>query len=305
MTVENMAKTFIEKPTVWTWHDLWPVTGHCTHPLNCARWDLGCGSCPSLGSSLPVYWDRTDKERFRKDQVFSKTPMNIHITTDWMKGQIDSKIESWNAKVYQFPFGIDTSFFRPNKNLAARKLLSIDEDTFVIAARSTDDERKGFKELVEAIDLVQQSGRKVLLLSLQKQGLVEKYSKNINSIELPWTNDLENMSLFYEAADLFAMPSSIESFGMMALEAMSSGVPVISISDTAVSEVVGCQELEVRVDNLVEGMTQRILWSFDNRDNLEKLAVQARSRAENIFSLDDYLTNLRNMYEEVIRDSKS
>jgi glycosyltransferase involved in cell wall biosynthesis len=299
MTVENMAKVFQVKPTVWTWHDLWPLTGHCTLPLNCARWDLGCGSCPSLDSSLPVYWDRTDKERSRKEMLFSKTPMNIHITTDWMRGQIEKKISNWNAKVFQFPFGIDTKVFSPKPELNARDILGIDKDTFVVAARSTDDARKGFKELVQAIEQVRKTGRKILLLCIQKQGLVAKYSKEVESIELPWTNDLSNLGIFYEAADLFAMPSSVESFGMMALEAMSSGVPVITVGETASSEVVECPELEVSLDDLVGQIANRITWAIDKKEQFNELGVRARLRAEKAFSLDDYLSNLRSMYEEV------
>src|SRR5690349_9921563 len=26
------------KPSIWTWHDPWPMTGHCIYPLNCERW---------------------------------------------------------------------------------------------------------------------------------------------------------------------------------------------------------------------------------------------------------------------------
>jgi glycosyltransferase involved in cell wall biosynthesis len=299
MTVENMAKVFEVKPAVWTWHDLWPLTGHCTLPLNCTRWDLGCGSCPSLDSSLPVYWDRTDKERSRKELLFSKTPMNIHITTDWMRGQIEKKVSNWNAKVFQFPFGIDTGVFRPKPELDARSILGIDKDVFVVAARSTDDARKGFKELVQAIEQVRKTGRNVLLLCIQKQGLVEKYSKEVKSIELPWTNDINNLGTFYEAADLFAMPSSVESFGMMALEAMSSGVPVIAASNTAASEVTASPELEVDLHDLVGELAKRITWAVDNKMQLEEIGVRARFRAENIFSLDDCLSNLRSMYEEV------
>ena len=299
MTVENMAKVFEVKPAVWTWHDLWPLTGHCTLPLNCARWDIGCGSCPSLDSSLPVYWDRTDKERSRKELLFSKTPMNIHITTDWMRGQIEKKVSNWNAKVFQFPFGIDTGVFRPKPELDARSILGIDKDVFVVAARSTDDARKGFKELVQAIEQVRKTGRNVLLLCIQKQGLVEKYSKEVESIELPWTNDINNLGTFYEAADLFAMPSSVESFGMMALEAMSSSVPVIAASNTAASEVTASPELEVDLHDLVGELAKRITWAVDNKMQLEEIGVRARFRAENIFSLDDYLSNLRSMYEEV------
>ena len=299
MTVENMAKVFEVKPAVWTWHDLWPLTGHCTLPLNCTRWDLGCGSCPALDSSLPVYWDRTDKERSRKELLFSKTPMNIHITTNWMRGQIEKKVSTWNAKVFQFPFGIDTGVFRPKPELDARSILGIDKDVFVVAARSTDDERKGFKELVQAIEQVRKTGRKILLLCIQKQGLVAKYSRDVESIELPWTNDINNLGTFYEAADLFAMPSSVESFGMMALEAMSSGVPVITVGKTAASEVAECPELEVHLDDLVGRLAKTITWAVDNRIQLGELGVRARFRAETVFSLDDYLSNLRSMYEEV------
>lgn len=302
MTVENMAKVFTVKPAVWTWHDLWPLTGHCTLPLNCPRWDKGCGSCPSLHSSLPVYWDRTDKEKFRKETLFSKTPMNIHITTDWMRSQIESKVANWNATVFQFPFGIDTSVFRPKSEIDARSILGIDKDTFVVAARATDDERKGFREIVQAIEQVQKTGRKVLLLSLQQQGLVSKYSKEVESIELPWTNELNHLGVFYEAADLFAMPSSIESFGMMSLEAMASGVPVVTVSQTASSEVARCPELEVEIGDLVEGLAQKITWAIDNKPKLQELGSQSRLRAEEHFSLKKYLQNLKGMYEEVARD---
>ncbi len=298
MTVENMAKVFEVKPAVWTWHDLWPLTGHCTAPLNCPRWDLGCGSCPSLDSSLPVYWDRTDKERSRKELLFSKTPMNIHITTNWMRAQIEKTISNWNVRVFQFPFGIDTLVFRPKPEINARSVFGIDDETFVVAARSTDDEQKAFREIVQALERVRRTGRKVLLLSLQQQGLVSKFSKEVESIELPWTNDLNNLGLFYEAADLFLMPS-VESFGMMTLEAMSSGVPVVTLHKTASSEVAKCPELEVVFDDLIGSLAQKITWAIDNRSKLNEIRNQGISRATDHFSLRTYLQNLKTMYEQV------
>jgi glycosyltransferase involved in cell wall biosynthesis len=136
------------------------------------------------------------------------------------------------------------------------------------------------------------------LLSLQQQGLVSKFSKEVESIELPWTNDLNNLGLFYEAADLFLMPS-VESFGMMTLEAMSSGVPVVTLHKTASSEVAKCPELEVVFDDLIGSLAQKITWAIDNRSKLNEIRNQGISRATDHFSLRTYLQNLKTMYEQV------
>jgi glycosyltransferase involved in cell wall biosynthesis len=98
------------------------------------------------------------------------------------------------------------------------------------------------------------------------------------------------------------MPSSVESFGMMALEAMSSGVPVITVGNTAASEVTECPELEVHLDDLVGHIANLITWAIDNRTQLNELGLRARARAEAKFSLEDYLGNLKNMYDNVASD---
>jgi glycosyltransferase involved in cell wall biosynthesis len=86
---------------------------------------------------------------------------------------------------------------------------------------------------------------------------------------------------------------------MMALEAMSSGVPVVTVRKTAASEVTECPELEVHLDGLVGQIANRITWALDNKVQLRELGIRARARAEANFSLGDYLGNLKNMYEQV------
>jgi glycosyltransferase involved in cell wall biosynthesis len=88
----------------------------------------------------------------------------------------------------------------------------------------------------------------------------------------------------------------------MALEAMSSGVPVVTIGNTAASEVAVCPELEVHLDDLVGQIANRITWAIDNKEQLKELGVRARERAEAKFSLEQYLGNLKNMYEQVASD---
>jgi glycosyltransferase involved in cell wall biosynthesis len=247
-----------------------------------------------------VVWDRTKKERKRKLDVFSNTPLNIHVTTNWMREKVAARTVGWNARIFQFPFGIDTSTFQPGGRNLARDFFGIEDDVFVVTARATDDERKGFVELVRALDDVVASGRRVLLLTLQQQGLVSKHSTNVESLELPWTNDLNHLAMFYQAADVFVMPSSAETFGMMALEAMACGTPVITVAGTATSEVVACNPLEVSSQLLTESLRKKLAWTIDNSEKLLVFGAESRKRALESFSLDSYLENLRTMYSKVL-----
>jgi glycosyltransferase involved in cell wall biosynthesis len=83
---------------------------------------------------------------------------------------------------------------------------------------------------------------------------------------------------------------------------MSSGVPVVTVGNTAASEVTECPELEVHLDDLVGQIANRLTWALDNRVQLRELGDRARVRAEANFSLGDYLGNLKNMYEQVASD---
>jgi glycosyltransferase involved in cell wall biosynthesis len=89
---------------------------------------------------------------------------------------------------------------------------------------------------------------------------------------------------------------------MMALEAMSSGVPVITVGNTATSEVAALPELEVDINDLVGQLANRITWAIDNKSKLRELSVRASARAESNFSLEKYLGELKSMYEQVISD---
>lgn len=302
ITLNSIRRIASAKPTVWTWHDFWPITGHCISPVGCPRWDKGCGSCPALDIPIEVKSDRTRQERARKERIFSSAALNIHVSTKWMRNQVESKINNWNSRIFQFPFGVDNQIFQPSDKRAAKKSFGIDEDAFVIAARATTDETKGLKELILALEKVVATGRKVTVLTVQQEGLVKKISKSVPNVELAWTNNVDRLNYFYNAADVFAMPSKAETFGMMALEAMACGVPPITVNNTATREVANCIELEVTPENLVEDLAQKISWCFDNPETLRMLGQTARERAVTNYSLDSYFSNLRSMYEAVIRD---
>ena len=44
---------------VWTLHDTWALTGHCSYNYDCGRWETGCGKCPILEEYPEIKVDTT------------------------------------------------------------------------------------------------------------------------------------------------------------------------------------------------------------------------------------------------------
>ena len=55
-------------PLVWTFHDCWPMTGHCTHFVvaGCRQWKVQCMSCPQLQCYPCCYTKGNVKENYLK-----------------------------------------------------------------------------------------------------------------------------------------------------------------------------------------------------------------------------------------------
>ena len=73
------------KPTVWTIHDPFALTGHCVHPFDCTKWQSGCGDCPSLEIPFEIKKDSTainwemKRIAFQNSQMtFLSSPMSIN-----------------------------------------------------------------------------------------------------------------------------------------------------------------------------------------------------------------------------------
>ena len=217
-----------KKPTVWTWHDPWPMTGHCIYPLQCRRWQVGCGSCPDLTLPFPMKTDRTAEQFSWKERVYSETRAEIVVASRWM---LEMAKQSPLAKHFNFsliPFGLDLNVYKPGDKQAARARLGVLPDLPVIFIRASATPFKGLLEFVDALKALSPD-RRMCILVVQETGHFEKLADRHQILEFGWTNDEALLSDLYAACDFFAMPSKAEAFGLMAIEAMACGRPVLSL----------------------------------------------------------------------------
>lgn len=106
-------------------------------------------------------------------------------------------------------------------------------------------------------------------------------------------------------SDLFLMPSSSESFGLAALEAMACHVPVISTNTGGLPELNrhGVSGFLSDIGD-VEDMAKNALYILEDCDRLLKFKEAAYKRAQE-FDISKILPMYENYYEEVIRQSQN
>lgn len=103
------------------------------------------------------------------------------------------------------------------------------------------------------------------------------------------------------AADLLLLPSEKESFGLVALEAMSCGIPVIGSTAGGIPEVVTHGETGCLANvGDVETMAQSALSLLCDKDKYQRFAKAARKTAETRFHVRDKVGEYEDVYRRAL-----
>jgi glycosyltransferase involved in cell wall biosynthesis len=293
-----------EKPTVWTWHDPWPLTGHCIYPMDCTKWEGGCGGCPDLDRAFTIAKDRTREIRIEKKEVINKK-FTLHVASNWFADFINSDSRSNPPIPTVLPFGLKQNWAGSLKKESARKLLGIHEQNFVIGFRNVDEPQKNV-ELVRSAMRILPTNSKITFLTIQNTGTLEEFKNKFEIVEIPWTNDNSLINQFFSSLDLFLMPSRWETFGFMALEAMSYGVPVVGLKSTATSEICHLQENGYLLsDNTGYALTEAIKQAFEHEFERRERGERSLNYVVNNRNYNTFLNELVGVYRKTIKDFSS
>lgn len=118
-----------------------------------------------------------------------------------------------------------------------------------------------------------------------------------------FTGVTEEVNSLLRTADLFLLPSQMEGFGLAALEAMASGVPVIASDVGGLREVVQHGEtgfLESVGDT--KTMAEDAVTLLTDREMYEDFCKAARERASDLFDYRDIIPQYEALYESVLEN---
>lgn len=116
--------------------------------------------------------------------------------------------------------------------------------------------------------------------------------------------DQDTLQYYYSAADVVVVPSHYESFGMVALEAMASGTPVVASETGGLAYLVKDGETGYHVPaGNPQALAQRLVQILENDDLRAQLGVQAAEYAKE-FSWTIIVDQILEMYAGVLAENQ-
>lgn len=215
-----------EVKVVWSHQDCWAFTGHCVHFLiaKCDRWKTRCYDCPNIKEYPQSYFfDRSKEEYAYKKKLFCSLDNMVIVTpTKWLENLMR---ESFFCKyrVVNIENGIDTHVFRERKSDVRSKLLI--EGKFVILGVAFS---WGFRKGLDVFSKLQEKLNSDYTIVLV--GVNDKMKATLPDeiITVKRTETLEELAEIYTCADVFVNPTREETCGLVNIEALSCGTPVIT-----------------------------------------------------------------------------
>lgn len=163
--------------------------------------------------------------------------------SDMMKKLLINKGKILPSKIEILPNFIFPENFNINKiekRKFFREAYNISPDTFVVGYASRIIQRKGWETFFDSLNDLKQKNITVILAGSGKDG--EKLKKMLRnsdfSVDVKYIGYVSEMDKFYAGIDCFVISSWWEPFGLTALEAQASGVPIVASDIPGLTEVV-------------------------------------------------------------------
>jgi D-inositol-3-phosphate glycosyltransferase len=160
----------------------------------------------------------------------------IIVATEQEKEDLGHYYDALPEKVGVVPCGVNMELFRPMDKTDARRTLGLTDEKIILFVGRIDP-LKGIDNLIKAIPLLRsKTNVKLLVVGGDENSREELEELKILALELNISDSVdfrglvkhEQLPYFYNAADVCVVPSYYESFGLVPLEALACGTPVVA-----------------------------------------------------------------------------
>lgn len=286
-------------PVVWTLHDCWSFTGHCSYfsQVNCNKWQTVCNSCPQKNQyPSSLFIDRSEQNFNLKKELFNSIE-NITIVpvSKWL-GKVVEQSFLANKNILVISNGINLEVFSPLVFSDSTKLkYKIGNRFMILGVASVWPERKGLNDYIKLSYTLSEDMVIVLV------GLSTKQIKSLppKIVGIPRLKNISELAKLYASADLVLNLSSEETFGLTTVEGFACGTPSIVYNCTASPELITPETGFVIEKGNIEDLLNAIQTiKLKGKTNY---SIACRDRAEKLYNKNDRYMDYINLYESLLK----
>ena len=253
-------------PVVWTLHDCWAFTGHCINfeRKGCEKWKTECNKCP-LKDNYPeaIVFDCSSANYRRKKKAFNGVPnMELVTPSGWLANLVsESYLKDYPCNVINN--GIDLDVFKPIES-DIREQYSLEDKKLLLCVASVWNEMKGEHIVYELAEKLDDSYAIVMIGRKSADSIPSRI------IDLPRTQNIEELVKWYTAADVFVNPTLGDNFPTVNIEALACGTPIVTNNTGGSPEIAGNEYGRIvyskSADEFIEKINECILANYSSED---------------------------------------
>ena len=210
--------------------------------------------------------------RMASERRLAQSADAVVVPTEREKENLLNHYHADSQTLYVIPCGVNADHFKPLDRFSARRTLnlSVDQDLLLYVGRFTP--VKGLDILLRAVSQLVKTGNRLRLIVVGGDGPAAASTQAVRRqirqlhlgrhVHLAGRIDASVLPCYYNAADLLVVPSRYESFGLVALEALACGTPVVATPVGAMERL------------LVEGENGLVVQSPDSTAVARGIAAQ-------------------------------
>ena len=200
-------------------------------------------------------------------------------------------------QIHVVPYGVDTSAFTKRQHHPDQN------KPFRIVFIGSLIQRKGLSYLLDAVKQLNSRHIEVILCGrgTVDHDLIKHYSEINIEVKIGLPRD-ELVKLIH-TCDVFVLPSLIEGFAHVIVEAMACGLPIITTDHTCGPDVIteGKHGFIVPIRD-ANAIAEKLQWGIDNREELAQMGDNAAAQAQ-LFTWERFRAGVRESYEQMWRDN--
>ena len=216
--------------------------------------------------------------------------------------------KDWDCEVIHW--GVDTEMFKPsefNQQISIRQKYGVsDEGGKLLLAVGRLAARKGYASLLRSFSKMEPQANKIRLVIVGRGHLkkrLQKLAKKLgvhDSVIIESGMPFDELASLFSSADLVVYPSYYEGQGLIPLEAMSSGTPVVTVDHGPLPEMVDEEVGHLFTMGDSESMANVILDQIMDDSSLKSKGIAGRSRVIEKYTYGNNAIRFSEIYKRII-----